>query len=1209
MPPRARENPGHTPVARKLQKRCVTTIPIVPIRTAPAATAAQEPGLDAPQRITRVRRDYNSWVGSETMEDYALRYTPQRFRKWSEWRVANTAFGAASFLILEAVGATLLVQYGFVNAALAILCTGLIIFLAGLPISVYAARYGVDMDLLTRGAGFGYIGSTITSLIYATFTFIFFALEAAVMAYALELALDIPPAWGYLICAVVVIPLVTHGVSVISRFQVWTQPLWLVMMVVPFGAVAVMAPETFTNVVRYGGESGAGALFDWHLFGAALTVGIALITQMGEQADYLRFMPAKEPGKGLRWWAGVLAGGPGWVLLGVLKMLGGAVLAYLAISHMVPTERAVDPNQMYLAAYEYVFADYGWAVAATAIFVVISQLKINVTNAYAGSLAWSNFFSRITHSHPGRVVWVVFNTFIAFMLMEMNVFQALGQVLGVYSNIAIAWMMAVVADLVVNKPLGWSPKGIEFKRAYLYDINPVGVGAMVLASVLSITAHMGFMGPTAEAFSAVIAMVTAFVTAPLIAWATQGRYYIARRSEILPEFDAGLGASPHPRPLPEGEGVKAFHPVQRCVICEREYEGPDMAHCPAYQGSICSLCCTLDARCGDLCKPHAKLSEQWMGALRRVLPRSIWPYLEAGLAHYLLLMLVMAPVLAAVLGLLYRQEVQALALRMGLSANAGLLDAALRSGFVRVYAVLLLITATVAWWLVLAHKSREVAQEESNRQTRLLMQEIESHRLTDEALQQARLAAEHANQAKTRYISTISHELRTPLNSILGYAQLLQEDTGMAPHRAQAIRVINRGGEHLLSLIEGTLDIARIESGKLALDVRPMAFAGAMQEVAGMFELQASARGLHFVFETGSRLPDTVRADEKRLRQILINLLGNAVKFTQVGQVRLRVTHAREMAQFEVHDTGPGMHAQGLERVFEPFARGQNEAAAPGPSTGTGLGLTIAKMLTDLMGGEMTVRSTPGVGSVFTVRLFLPEVHGGVPPRPLVLPGHAGYEGARRRVLVVDNEEADRELIQRWLEPLGFDVMLATSGLDALALLDGLKPGDAGAPDAVFMDLAMPGIDGWETMRRLRANGWGAVPLAIVSANAFDKGLDNDLGHRPQDFFVKPVRRDDLLGWLGQRLQLVWIELPSAALAADTAPAAQARPTHAVTSGLEFEPLLELVRLGYYKGIVQWLDEWVQDHPEQAAFAQQLRTLAREFRFDAIEQQLLQRHV
>src|SRR6058998_2795653 len=165
------------------------------------------PSPEAPQRVIKIRRDYNGWVARETMEDYALRFTPRSFRKWSEWRVANTAFGAASFLVLEAVGATLLVEYGFVNAFWAIVVTGLIIFLAGLPISRYAARHGVDMDLLTRGAGFGYIGSTVTSLIYASFTFIFFALEAAIMAYALDLALGIPAHWGYLLCALVVIPL------------------------------------------------------------------------------------------------------------------------------------------------------------------------------------------------------------------------------------------------------------------------------------------------------------------------------------------------------------------------------------------------------------------------------------------------------------------------------------------------------------------------------------------------------------------------------------------------------------------------------------------------------------------------------------------------------------------------------------------------------------------------------------------------------------------------------------------------------------------------------------------------------------------------------------------------------------------------------------------------------------------------------------------
>ncbi|HNF90368.1 MAG TPA: hybrid sensor histidine kinase/response regulator, partial [Thiobacillaceae bacterium] len=332
------------------------------------------PPLHAPvQRVVKVRRDYNTWVANETLEDYALRFTPRRWRKWSEGRVANTAFGAAAFLVLEAVGATLLVNFGFMNAALAILATGLIIFLAGLPVSVYAARYGLDMDLLTRGAGFGYLGSTITSLIYASFTFIFFALEAAIMAYALELAFDIPPAWGYLICALVVIPLVTHGVTVISKLQTLTQPVWLAMLVLPYVYLLAQDPHAFAGITGYAGKGAAG--FDFALFGAAMAVGLALITQMGEQADYLRFMPEYSPRNRRRWWTGVLVGGPGWVMPGVIKMLGGALLAWLAIRHMVPEERAVDPNQMYVVAWEYVFPHYGWAVAATAVFVVISQLK------------------------------------------------------------------------------------------------------------------------------------------------------------------------------------------------------------------------------------------------------------------------------------------------------------------------------------------------------------------------------------------------------------------------------------------------------------------------------------------------------------------------------------------------------------------------------------------------------------------------------------------------------------------------------------------------------------------------------------------------------------------------------------------------------------------------------------------------------------------
>jgi signal transduction histidine kinase/DNA-binding NarL/FixJ family response regulator len=870
----------------------------------------------------------------------------------------------------------------------------------------------------------------------------------------------------------------------------------------------------------------------------------------------------------------------------VIKMLGGALLAYLAITHMVPPDRAVDPNQMYLAAYEYVFPHYGWAVAATALFVVVSQLKINVTNAYAGSLAWSNFFSRVTHSHPGRVVWVLFNTLIAFMLMEMNVFQALGDVLGLYANVAIAWMMAVVADLVINKPLGLSPPGIEFKRAHLYDINPVGVGAMALASVLSIVAHLGFLGPTAQAFSALIALGVAFVTAPLIAWATKGRYYIARRqgnngSLVI----AGSTRNPW---IPDQ--VRDDNTVQRCVICEREYEGPDMAHCPAYQGQICSLCCTLDARCGDLCKPQASLSAQWSGALRWLLPRRVWPYLDTGLSHFLLLMLIVVPLLAALFGLLYHQEVRAVA---QLLQDADALGATLRSGFLKAYMALLVIAGIVAWWLVLAHKSRQVAQEESNRQTHLLMREIESHQQTDAALKSARLLAEQANQAKSRYISAISHELRTPLNSILGYAQLMGEDASVPAHRKQAVNVIKRGGEHLLSLIEGTLDIARIESGKLTLDIKPMQFADCVHEMAGMFEPQATAKGLAFRFDAEGTLPEVVRADEKRVRQILINLLGNAIKFTAQGQVIFRVRYAREMAHIEIEDTGPGLGRAELAQVFEPFARG-NSASHTAP--GAGLGLTIAKMLTDLMGGELTVASTPGVGSVFRIKLFLPEARHPVAVRRATT--HAprrGYEGVRRKILVVDNEEADRELLVQLLEPLGFELRTAASGHDALDLLAaGLQP------DAILMDLAMPGIDGWETIRRLREMGHVNVKVAVVSANAFDKGLDNDAGIPPEDFILKPLRHGELLDWLQRQLELRWLQEPRVAA-----------PTQRQSAGVLRRPapqslqaLRQAVQLGYFRGIMNQLDEIASAQPECGEFAAAMRELASQFQFEAMSREL-----
>ncbi len=226
---------------------------------------------------------------------------------------------------------------------------------------------------------------------------------------------------------------------------------------------------------------------------------------------------------------------------------------------------------MYLEAFRYVFAQPDVALALTGTFVILSQLKINVTNAYAGSIAWSNFFSRLTHSHPGRVVWLVFNVLVALLLMEIGVYKALEQTLALYSNVAIAWVGALVADLIINKPLGLRPPTMEFKRAHLYDINPVGVGAMAISTIVSISAFYGFFGTTAKALAPFVALLTAFVTAPAIAYATKGKYYIARKPK---------------RSWQNLETIK-------CCICEHSFEPEDMASCPAYSGPICSLCCSL----------------------------------------------------------------------------------------------------------------------------------------------------------------------------------------------------------------------------------------------------------------------------------------------------------------------------------------------------------------------------------------------------------------------------------------------------------------------------------------------------------------------------------------------------------------------------------------------------------------------------------------
>jgi len=530
-------------------------------------------------------RKYNGWTNNTTLEDYSLRYAPKSFRRWTPYVVATTALGGIAYLADFAIGGSIAISNGFSSALVAILAAAVTIFLTGIPISYYSAKYSIDMDLLTRGAGFGYLGSTLTSVIYASFTFIFFALEGSIMAQALELGLHIPLAVGYLICSLIILPLVFYGMTALSKMQVWTQPVWLVLMVAPFVSIAIQDPGKFSQFTHFAGNSPTGSSLSLLGVGAGAGVALSLIAQIGEQVDYLRFMPDKTPANARKWWGAVLSAGPGWVILGAAKQIGGAFLAFY-IAGSVGLSKANEPIQQYVSGFKTFAAPIALGLAT--FFVILSQIKINTTNAYSGSLSWSNFFSRLTHRHPGRVVYIFLNVGIALALMEGGVFGFLNTVLGFYSNVAIAWIGAVVADLVINKPLKLSPSYIEFKRAHLYNFNPVGFGSMLVASAVSIAAYFNAFGDYGKAFSPFIALFIAMALSPLLAYLTKGKYYIARTDD-------------QDEPLFMEDGLLSAVTLS-CAVCAEEFERPDMAGCPFHSGAICSLCCSLEKDCHDSCK-------------------------------------------------------------------------------------------------------------------------------------------------------------------------------------------------------------------------------------------------------------------------------------------------------------------------------------------------------------------------------------------------------------------------------------------------------------------------------------------------------------------------------------------------------------------------------------------------------------------------------
>ncbi|MGH7003119.1 MAG: hybrid sensor histidine kinase/response regulator, partial [Alphaproteobacteria bacterium] len=725
----------------------------------------------------------------------------------------------------------------------------------------------------------------------------------------------------------------------------------------------------------------------------------------------------------------LLQHGPRWVVVGAPKLLAGSFLVVLTLSSGVPLSRAADPAQMYLTAFGYVTPSAATAMLLMVVFVVVSQLKINVMNAYAGSLAWSNFFSRLTHSHPGRVVWLMFNVAIALLLMELGIYRLLEETLGIFSLVAMAWLCTISADLFVNKRLGLAPPGIEFKRAHLYDLNPVGLGTMGLATALSLIAHFGFFGPMAAALAPFVALAVAFIASPLIAWQTGGRYYLARR--------------------PRAKWKQL--PALECSICEHEFEPEDMAWCPAYSAPICSLCCSLDSRCHDMCKPNANLNAQVATVARALLPGHIIQLLSSRLGRYGISVALALTGIGAILAMIAYQS----------GGAAETADVVHKTLFV-VFFVFAVVTGIACWFYVLAHDSRVVAEEESSRQNTLLLKEIAAHKKTDAALQEAKETAEAANRAKSRYVVGLSHELRTPLNAVLGYAQILERDETIPAPRQSAIRVIKRSADHLSGLIDGLLDISRIEAGRLQVFSNEIGLGDFLDQIVQMFQPQADAKQLSFRHTRSDALPAFVRTDEKRLRQILVNLLSNAIKFTTSGSVVFDVAYRSQVATFTITDTGRGISEVDLPRIFEPFQRGEAEHIQPMP--GLGLGLTITRLLTETLGGEILVSSTHGEGSTFRVRLMLSAVarpHLKVPsPRKI-----RTYAGPRRTIVVVDDNEDHRELVREVLVPLDFVVLTAASGPECLTFIEGIKP------DLFLIDISMPQMDGWQLVSRLRDSG------------------------------------------------------------------------------------------------------------------------------------------